>query len=242
MSNIETSSIGPHDKRPPSVYFRNIVKELRDSGYKSDFTREYTSQLLSMFSGLRYINAESKIVEVTTIYGSPERAVGKRNEKLSLILPLASLTIHSFAEGAERQKYEPLINFETIFDKNEQRHKRVVSLLPKPVKLNYQFNLYSKFIEDLNQLAEKIELKFNPSLKIPVSFDSQAQAFVTDRQEAVSTILGDRQDRVVKRSFVFSIETYIPAERFLVTNTGHIEKFNQELFLTDFAVSADPRY
>ena len=133
----------------------------------------------------------------------------------------------------KRQKYEPVINFETIFDKNEQRHKRVVSLVPKPISLNYQFNLYSKFIEDLNQLSEKIELKFSPSLEIPVSFDRSAKAFIADRQEATSTVVGDKQDRVLKRSFILSIETYIPSERFLVTNTGTIEKLQQQHIIAE---------
>ena len=70
---------------------------------------------------------------------------------------------------------------------------------------------------------------FHPSFKLPVTFDAQAQAFIKDRQEATNVVIGDKQDRVLKRNFVISIETYIPSQRFLVTNTGRIEKFDTEL-------------
>lgn len=218
--------------RPTADFFRNVIDELENSGYATNFTKEYTEKLSQLFDNLTYISSEEKEISVAFIYGSVERAVGKRQEKNTLTLPIVSFSFHSLTESKDRQKYDPLINFETSFDKAKQEYKRVISKVPKPIKLNYKINLYSKFIEDLNQLTEKIEAKFNPSLEVSVSFNKKGKAFITDRQEATSVILGDKQDRVLKRSLVITIETYIPSERFLVTNTKK-SKFKTELYVND---------
>ena len=218
-----------YDRTPNSYYFNGIIKQMESLTYKSNFTREYTEKFMSSFQGFTCEGTDGKIIDVQTIYGSPERAVGKRNLKTSLVLPLMAFSVHSIKDAETRQKYEPLINFETHYDKTSQRAQRIVSRLPKPVTLNYTLSLYSKFMEDLNQLTESVELMFHPSFKLPVTFDAQAQAFIKDRQEATNVVIGDKQDRVLKRNFVISIETYIPSQRFLVTNTGRIEKFDTDL-------------
>jgi len=212
---------------PVATYFRERIQSLEGEGYKPDFTREYTEKLMSEFGNLTYVKADGKIEDINIVYGAPERAVGK--EKNTLILPIAALTVKSITDGDKRQKYEPLVNFETHFSQETQEAKRVVSLTPKAVVLNYTLGVYSKFLEDINQLTEKIELTFGPSLKLPVTFDQKAQAFITDRQEAITTSLGDKQDRVLKRIITISIETYIPPEKYLITNTGAIERFDMDV-------------
>ena len=216
---------------PVATYFRERIQSLEGEGYKSNFTREYTENLMSEFKRLAYTKADGTLEEIVLVYGAPERAVGKGKEKNTLVLPVASLTVKSITDGDQRQKYEPLVNFETHFDQKTQKAKRIVSLTPKAVVLNYTFGIYAKFLEDINQLTEKIELLFGPSLKVPVTFDQKAQAFITDRQEAITTSLGDKQDRVLKRLITISIETYIPPEKFLITNTGVIERFNADLVI-----------
>tara|TARA_R110000765_G_scaffold410595_1_gene509333 strand:+ start:1127 stop:1978 length:852 start_codon:yes stop_codon:yes gene_type:complete len=217
--------------KPRAHYFRHLIYQYENSDYSAGFFREYTKAFLQEFNKLTFLNGEGEEVDVKTVYGAPERAVGKRNESGTLVLPVGALMIDALKPSEERQKYEPLINFETYFDSDAQRYQRIVSFAPKPVVLSYTVSFYAKYMEDINQLSEKLELMFNPSLKIPVDFDSHAQSFITDRQEATSVVVGDREDRVLKRSFSISIQSYIPAQKYLVTSTGKIEALKMEATL-----------
>lgn len=225
------------DLKPRAHYFRHLIYQYENSDYAAGFFREYTKAFLQAFNNLTFLNGEAEEVNVKTVYGAPERAVGKRNESGTLVLPVGSLLIDSLKPSEERQKYEPLINFETYFDTDAQRYQRIVSFAPKPVELSYTMSFYAKYMEDINQLSEKFELMFNPSLKIPVDFDTHAQSFIADRQEATSVLVGDREDRVLKRSFTVSIESYVPSQKYLITNTGKIKALKQEVSIRSSAAT-----
>jgi hypothetical protein len=53
-----------------------------------------------------------------------------------------------------------------------------------------------------------------------------------------SVDLGDKEDRILRRSYSFKVNTYIPSPQFLMTSTGKVEQFNTEAELTNLIEKA----
>jgi len=81
-------------------------------------------------------------------------------------------------------------------------------------------------------MSEQMHLKFHPSIRIVTSYNKYSQGFLVQETDQSSVDLGDKEDRVLRRSYSFKLQTYIPSPQFLLTSTGKIETFNTELELT----------
>ena len=77
-------------------------------------------------------------------------------------------------------------------------------------------------------MMESLQLMFNPALNIKTKFSTTVKAFIAQVSNASITSLGDREDRVLKKSIQVSVETYIPNRKYMYTNTGQIEKITAE--------------
>ena len=55
---------------------------------------------------------------------------------------------------------------EKVWDEDQQRALRVISLAPRPVTGSYDINIWSKYKSDSDQLSEQIRLLFNPSMVV----------------------------------------------------------------------------
>jgi len=188
---------------------------------------------------IKIIDAEGKTnAEMPTFYANPERAIAKLKEDRNLVLPVISISISDIDDDPDRRRTNMTLNLDTTWDKTEQRSKRIVSIAPKAVKLSYLVNIWSKYVEDLNQIVENIQLMFNPSLDIRTNFSSNIQAFITQVADNSSAVVGDRQDRVLRKTVQITADAYIPTRKYLYSSTGQLEVINMEIEFLDTSGSA----
>ena len=83
-------------------------------------------------------------------------------------------------------------------------------------------------MEDMDQLAQQIRLRFNPSIQLNTKFSKGSKAFLASETNNYSLQLGDREDRIIKKTFTAAVETYVRSPKYKVTSTGEIEEFNLE--------------
>src|SRR3990167_636445 len=76
---------------------------------------------------------------------------------------------------------------------------------------------------------EQIHLRFHPSEDIFIQYSHWTKLFLEDESDASVTEVKDREDRLLRKDFNFSLETFIPSPKFLLTATGEIEQFNFEV-------------
>ena len=83
----------------------------------------------------------------------------------------------------------------------------------------------------MDQILEQVRLKFNPEMNVPTKFSTLAKAFIEKENAVGEDSAGDKEDRVIRKSFDIVLKTYVPNPKFLVTSTGKIEEFNSEIVL-----------
>jgi len=221
----------------PLIEIRKAIQALElESGHtQSDFYREYTQFLIRKLKTLSFIDSEDKaVVDIPVFYANPERAIAKIKEDRNLVLPVISVGISDIEDAFDRRRTNMNVVLEKAWNKTTQRATRVVSVAPKAVNLSFMVNLWAKYLEDLNQLTEKIQLFFNPSLEFRTEFSSYIQGFITQVADNSVTVAPDRQDRVLKRTIQVSVEAYIPTQKYLYTNTGRIEFMSSDVVIEPF--------
>jgi hypothetical protein len=190
--------------------------------------KEIVRFLLAKFDNLVYINNELKAIEVRCRYGNPERTIARLNGEDNIILPLITVSQDSIVEADGRRRNASNLINTSYWDEEKQRAIRVVGLCDRPVTINYSINLWAKYMEDLDQLSQKIRLAFNPALTLNTKFSRNSQVFLESETNNYSFSLADREDRVLRKSFTASVETYVRSPRYLITSTGEIEQLNVE--------------
>lgn len=188
-------------------------------------------EMISLFSGLKYVNSEHKLVDIKCVHANPERTVAKLTQENNIILPIVSINQNMTNNAEKRQRYSETLVHEVVWDDKKQRAQRVLSIPPKAVDIIYEINVWSKYKENMDQIIEQIRSKFNPGLIISTKNNKITEAFLTEERDDSVVIANDREDRILRKTFVIAIETYLPATRFLYTSTGQIEEFN-----TDFQI------
>ena len=194
--------------------------------------KELLRFLISKLGELAYINSENDLVSVNCIHANPERTVAKLKQENNVILPILSITQTNSDNDDNRRRNDHMIITEKVWDDDKQRALRVISLAPRPVNVSYGINVWSKYKSDSDQLSEQIRLLFNPSLVLASADSKDAGiAFINGEEDNSTITTGDREDRVIKKSFIVNVETYIPNPKFLITATGKIEEFHNEFKL-----------
>jgi hypothetical protein len=117
----------------------------------------------------------------------------------------------------------------TSWNEETQRAERIVSFCDRPVTLQYNLNIWCKYMEDLDQLAQQVRLAFNPSIPLTTEFSKDSQAFLAQEANNYSFALADREDRILQKTFTISVETYIKSPQYKITSTGKIEEVNAEI-------------
>lgn len=227
---VESFDIEKSTKSPDTHAKEFIFESLKKANPPvSEIYRELLRSLLNIFNQFSYLDSEGKVRPVKCVHGNPERVVAKMHQEDNIILPIISI-FQPFSENADkRRKFYSTVVTETVWDPISRRAQRVVSLVPRAIDIEYVVNLWGEYKSDIDQLTEQIYYQFNPTIAVETPFSELTQAFIDRETDESSVNVGDREDRVLKKSFVVKVQTYIPSPKFLFTNTGRIEKFNAQL-------------
>lgn len=197
--------------------------------FKLSTYKETLRFLLSFFGKFTIVDGEGKVKTIPCIYARPERAIAKAMEETkNLILPIISVHQSGSSFSQSRGRYMATLVHEKYWDTKVGRAVRILSFAPKPVNLVYQVSMWSKYREDLDQLSEQITFSFNPSIEVTTKQSTLAKAYILDEADMSPTDTQDAQDRILRKVFTVSVETYIESPKFLYTSTGKIERLNSE--------------
>jgi len=186
--------------------------------------------MIHYFSNLVCIDSENKITEVKCIYANPEKFIGLLKKDNNLILPIISVAQETSTTDINRSRYKSMLLHEVYYNQETKRAQRVLSVVPVPVIIKYNINVWCKYKEDQDQLTEQIRLKFNPDADLVIPGHDLIKAYLLESELSEGGIeAGDKEDRTLKKSFSVEIQTYIKNPKFLITNTGVIERINLEL-------------
>lgn len=226
-SDLGLSSLshgGTHTVNHWLASIRRQVYEFENKEFTPlNFFREFSSEVKDLFSNLIYFDAEEKKREVAPIfYANQERAIAKISEEKNFKLPILSFSIQEIDDDEERRKPDFNLVIETKQDFESRRYIRIVSMAPKAVKLRYTLYIWAKYVENMNQIVEQIETKFNPYLQMKTPFGDSFHAHLVDVADMSTVAAPDLQDRVLRKSITFDIDAYIPTRKYQITNTGDI--------------------
>lgn len=191
--------------------------------------KEIVRFFIHEFNDLPYLNQENELIKVKCRYGNPERTVAKLKDHDNIILPLLTVSQDSVQESSQREKFGSLLIESTHWDEAKQRAVRVISYADRPVTVQYKINVWTKYMEDMDQLAQQIRMSFKPSLQLFTEFTQNSQAFLASETNNYSFSLGDKEDRIIRKTFTISVETYIRSPRYVITSTGEIEELKIEV-------------
>jgi len=218
-------------KRIPNVFdIKRQLFERENKNFRSlEFYRATSKRLLSLFSDAQIIGEDNEIHPVSVWYANYERAIAKIFESRNLTLPCMTLAIADTEQDMDRRRPNFDVEFWTVHDEKRRRHIRVASLAPQAVNVSYQINLWSRYVEDMNQLLEYVLNKFHPFLRVETDFMTDACAFVTSISDNSQLDAPDEEDRVVRKIVTFTVETYLPSRKYQIQSNGDITSMNYDI-------------
>lgn len=227
-------------KRLSNVFaIKRQIFERENKNFRSlEFYRKTSRELLNIFSDAQIIGSDNEVQPVTVSYANYERAIAMLFKTRNLTLPQMTLAISDTVEDFERRKPNTDIEFWTIRDKKSMRSTRVAAMSPKAVKVSYQLNLWARYVEDMNQLIEYVMNKFRPQLRVGTDFLTNAPAFITAVSDNSTLTVPDREDRIIKKTVTFEVETWMPTRKYMIQSNGAIREMRYDVELkTDIAFS-----
>ena len=228
-----TREIFYNGKRIPNVFdIKRQIFERDNANFRSlAFYRKTSRELLNIFSDAQIVGADNEIQSVGCTYANYERAIAMLFKTRNLTLPMMTLAISDTVEDLERRKPNTDIEFWKIHDKKTGRYTRVAALAPKAVKVSYQLNLWSRYVEDMNQLVEYAMAKFRPHLRVGTDFLTNAPAFITTVSDNSTLSVPDREDRIIKKTITFEVETWMPTRQYMIQSNGEIREMRYDVEL-----------
>ena len=181
--------------------------------------------LISTFSKIHYTDRNNSLVPIKCFHANQERAIAKTTVGDNITLPVITISEKNIDSKQDRARYGPMLLHQNYWHKIQQRAIRTLSLMPTPVDINYEINIWTKYKEDLDQIREYILLLFNPDIEVETKNNGKSKCFITQESTIENSEASDKDDRILKKTFSITVETYIPSPKFLYTSTGKIEKF-----------------
>jgi hypothetical protein len=219
----------PHSTVSSKEYLLNLINQMTTrTTVPENIYKEVLRFLITSFNDLVYFNDEAEAIRVKCRYGNPERTIARLHQEQNLILPIITISQDSIGEANERRRFNSVLMQTVYWDEDKQRAERIVGQCDRPVTLKYKINLWTKFMEDMDQLSQQIRLKFNPSIQLNVKNSADSKVFLESENNNYSLTLADREERVIRKSFSIAVETYIKSPRFKITSTGEIEEVDIE--------------
>ena len=224
------SAITLHYNAYINVYIRNLIMNHEKANHSAiDFQREYTNSLKTMLQSLEIVGADLTVHDdIEVMHGTVERAVAKLKKDRNLRLPILSIAVTDLEPDMTRRKPDFNVVVETLFDPIKRRAQRVVSLAPKAVTLQYKISMYDRYVENINQLIEQIELMFHPHAVLTTKYGNSTLGYIVDWADQSVAVAGDRENRILQKSCVVVLEAYIPTRKYLMTSTGKIRALNTD--------------
>lgn len=187
--------------------------------------KETLREIKSIFSSLYYVDGNGDKINVRCAMGATDRAAGKTYQDNTFSLPYITVVEKGSSNDDSKRRYSTILVSEKIWDAKENKAKRYVSVPSRPIIIEYDINVWTKYLSEMDQLRYSIFSLFNPSLAIPTKFSTITKAFI--KNEGITNYTAqDGNDRLVQKSISISVETYMPSPKFLYTNTGSIESVN----------------
>jgi len=204
------------------------------AGYQpANFYKDFTRRLKEILGGFQVLKGDGTLRTVDIIYANPERAIAKITETKNTLLPILSLQFEGVELDTARRKPAAAIVEKKFWDSDKQRAIRYIALAPPAANLSFGVNIWGKYVDEVNQLTEQILLLFRPNLNIDIHPHESYEAFVLDVGDAANLTAGDREDRVVRRTVRFKVESYIPGNVFRFTNTSEMKTLNFEQYIEE---------
>lgn len=222
-----------------NAYLQQVIREKltemsQEHLYIPQVYKETLRSVLNIFGRYSYLDGENQLKSIKCVHANPERAVAKAKEELgNLILPIISVGQPSTENSDDRRRYQPVLVQDKYWDEKAARAVRILSFSPRPVQINYSIGIWTKYKNDLDQILEQIRFSFNPSMEIPTKFSTLAKGNLLEETDSSIMEAADGEDRILKKFFGLQVETYIPSPKFLLTSTGKIERFLQEIDVCD---------
>ena len=219
--------------RSSSTIWKSYIMEAVSNSTLSPFVyKEVLRSIISSFTKMHYVDANNELIKINAMHSSPERSIAKKFQENNIILPV--ITVHQLVakNDENKRRYDNILIQSTFWNEDIQRAERIISTADVPVTITYSVNLWTKYMEDLDQISQNIRMKFNPSLDLRTPFTNTLKVFLSDESNDSVTSSGDREDRLLRKSFSLETEFYIPSPRFKVTSTGRIEKVISEVWVS----------
>jgi hypothetical protein len=208
--------------------------KLENQNYRTlDFYRQTTKRLLAVFSDCQVIGDDGGVDTVPIWYANPERAIAKIYEGRTLNLPAMTLNIESLDNDEDRRRPNFGVQVWKEFDEVKNKAIRVAALAPRAVKVTYKLNLWTRYVEDMNQLVELVHYKFHPHIIVPTNFNDNTHAFLKSTTDNSVVDVPDREDRLIKKAITFEVETYIPSRKYEITSTGSLRELRFDVSIED---------
>ena len=190
---------------------------------------ETLRQIIHIFSNIWYLDPNNDKVKIACSTSKMDRVTGRKAQDNNRVLPYISINEAGITYSDERRKSSNLLVSESFWDAKEKRAKRILSLTPIAVDVNYEINIWSKFVEDLDTIRLSVFSLFNPDLTIRTKFSDLNRAFIESESDISDYQAQDTADRTLKKTIRIRVETYFPAPKFLYTNSGELISFNAQV-------------
>ena len=95
----------------------------------------------------------------------------------------------------------------------------------------YTLSVWAKYVSDLDQIAATLRSQFNPDLILETPYANNVKAFLAEESDISAVEVGDKEDRLIQKTFNINVESYIQSPRFKVTSTGKIIQVNTEIWI-----------
>jgi len=213
------------------AYFTDRVEKLsKELKVSPTYYKEVLRSLLASMR-LSYIDEQAERRDVKLHHGRQERLVAKKFQENNIVLPYTTIYQSSIEEDPQRRRTWNVLIKESVWDDRERRAKRIVSYPDVPVKLNYTLSMWTKYVSHIDQLASSVRLMFNPHKNLMIQEDHMLKAFLPSEEDISTTSVGDKEERLIQKNFTIEVQGYLPSPKFLLTNTGAIEKIKSEFWV-----------
>ena len=212
-------------------YLKDKIRAMsKNLNVTSKVYKEILRSLLSEIQ-LGYINDDSEFIKVKLHHGRQERAVAKKFQENNIILPYSTIYQSGVTSDDNKRRQRNVLMYDSVWDDDTRRAERVVALCDVPIISQYTLSVWSKYISDLDQIAATLRTQFNPDLILETPYANNVKAFLAEESDISAVEVGDKEDRLIRKTFTINVESYIQSPRFKVTSTGKIIQLNTEIWL-----------